>query len=561
LSLYGTPIIQMQENRTRTAAQTAGLFGMGKFRLTGLFLIIAGLTFSGVALAINFSTSKSEEKRVVEFATERSVKQAMGVAEVVSDLLKDSETAGLSKITGAGNSSEYIADLLNESNIVRLNLYSPDGKFIWSSTYSRDNVDLFQRPIFEGTVDGTISSGLIRNFVVAPPGGQKYHADVVETFIPFMDAERGRPAVVLGVTSDVTNELANGIGQSRSVIFRSTMVSLGLGFTVLLGAVLFVDVRLWRHRVEAIEHERQLASRELSSTKLDLVNRELQQINEERTKFISTVSHELKTPLTSIIAFTDILSKHQGGEKEERNIKQLDIVKKSGQHLLTLINDLLDYSRLESGEVKIDREEFDMGELVTEVTRAMSPLLGSKRQSFAFDGGLAGHIVQLDRRRIVQVLMNLISNAHKYSPSGTTITMEGQIKNNNLEIAVVDQGVGISSDDQARLFTKFFRVDNEATRSVGGTGLGLSITKGIIETHGGVIAVQSTIGQGTRFSFTVPTGMSAKTPVAQPAAQTAEAPEKRPSLGGVFQKPSLGLGTALSLSEKLPEFTRSRLEA
>ena len=262
-----------------------------------------------------------------------------------------------------------------------------------------------------------------------------------------MDAERGRPAVVLGVTSDVTNELANGIGQSRSVIFRSTMVSLGLGFTVLLGAVLFVDVRLWRHRVEAIEHERQLASRELSSTKLDLVNRELQQINEERTKFISTVSHELKTPLTSIIAFTDILSKHQGGEKEERNIKQLDIVKKSGQHLLTLINDLLDYSRLESGEVKIDREEFDMGELVTEVTRAMSPLLGSKRQSFAFDGGLAGHIVQLDRRRIVQVLMNLISNAHKYSPSGTTITMEGQIKNNNLEIAVVDQGVGISSDD------------------------------------------------------------------------------------------------------------------
>ena len=502
---------------------------MGKFRLTGLFLIVAGLTFSGVALAINFSTSKSEEKRVVEFATERSVKQAMGVAEVVSDLLKDSETAGLSKITGAGNSSEYIADLLNESNIVRLNLYSPDGKFIWSSTYSRDNVDLFQRPIFEGTVDGTISSGLIRNFVVAPPGGQKYHADVVETFIPFMDAERGRPAVVLGVTSDVTNELANGIGQSRSVIFRSTMVSLGLGFTVLLGAVLFVDVRLWRHRVEAIEHERQLASRELSSTKLDLVNRELQQINEERTKFISTVSHELKTPLTSIIAFTDILSKHQGGEKEERNIKQLDIVKKSGQHLLTLINDLLDYSRLESGEVKIDREEFDMGALVTEVTRAMSPLLGSKRQSFALDGGLAGHIVQLDRRRIVQVLMNLISNAHNYSPSGTTITMEGQIKNNNLEIAVVDQGVGISSDDQARLFTKFFRVDNEATRSVGGTGLGLSITKGIIETHGGVIAVQSTIGQGTRFSFTVPTGMSAKTPVAQPATQTAEAPEKRPS--------------------------------
>ncbi len=95
---------------------------MGKFRLTGLFLVIAGLTFMGVAAAINFSTSKSEEKRVVEFATERSVKQAMGVAEVVSDLLQESENSGLSSITGAGNSSEHIAELLSDSNIVRLNL-------------------------------------------------------------------------------------------------------------------------------------------------------------------------------------------------------------------------------------------------------------------------------------------------------------------------------------------------------------------------------------------------------------------------------------------------------
>jgi len=103
--------------------------------------------------------------------------------------------------------------------------------------------------------------------------------------------------------------------------------------------------------------------------------------------------------------------------------------------------------------------------------------------------------------------MNLVSNAHKYSPAGTTITMEGEIVDDNLQVAVTDQGIGISADDQARLFTKFFRVDNEATRSVGGTGLGLSITKGIIKTHGGTISLQSEIGQGTRFSFTIPTAM------------------------------------------------------
>ena len=515
--------MQMQATRTRTAAQTAGLFGMGKFRLTGRFLIIAGLTFLGVAIAINFSTSKSEENRVITATTEQSVNQAMGIAKVVSDLLEDggvSSNALSSKTTG--KSSIDIGGILSESNIVRLNLYSPDGKFIWSSTYDRSDVNIRQMPIFEDASDGTIASGLVRKTTISPPGGRKYQADVVETFIPFMDAKTGMPAVVLGVTSDVTDELAEGIGQTRSIIFKSTMISLSLGFALLLGAVLFVDLRLWKHRVEAIEHERQLASQELSSTKLDLVNRELQQINEERTKFIATVSHELKTPLTSIIAFTDILARNQGGSKKDRNIEQLEIVKQSGGHLLTLINDLLDFSRMESGEFKFEREEFAINEVVAEVESAMSPLLSSKKQTFVFDGDFQGQHVRLDRRRIVQVLMNLVSNAHKYSPAGTTITMEGRVKDGNLQMAIIDQGIGISASDQMRLFTKFFRVDNETTRSVGGTGLGLSITKEIVTAHGGSIGVSSRLGQGTRFSLTIPIGMPARPTVNSPESAARE---------------------------------------
>lgn len=536
--------MQMQATRTKTAAQTAGLFGMGKFRLTALFLVIAGLTFLGVAIAINFSTSKSEEKRVIAAATEQSVKQAMAIAEVVSDLLKEggvSSNALNSKTTGP--SSIDIGGILSESNIVRLNLYAPDGSFIWSSTYDRSDVNIRQMAIFEDASDGTIASGLVRETTISPPGGRKYQADVVETFIPFMDAESGMPAVVLGVTSDVTDDLAKGIGETRSAIFRSTMISLGMGFAVLLASVLVVDLRLWKHRVAAIEHERQLASQELSSTKLDLVNRELQQINEERTKFIATVSHELKTPLTSIIAFTDILSRNQGGSKKDRNLDQLAIVKKSGGHLLTLINDLLDYSRLESGEVKIEREEFAMAEIFAEVKDAMSPLLSAKNQSFVFEGDFNGQHVRIDRRRLVQVLTNLVSNAHKYSPEGTTITMEGRISNGNVQMAIVDQGVGIATSDQARLFTKFFRIDNEATRSVGGTGLGLSITKGIIEAHGGSIGVSSRIGQGTRFSVTIPTGMKEQ-PVIAPAnssrtrssvASNSDAPSVAPETGAGYR--------------------------
>ncbi|NQW21601.1 MAG: HAMP domain-containing histidine kinase [Chloroflexi bacterium] len=500
--------MQNSSQTIKIAPKKPGFFGVGKFRLTGLFLIVASLTFIAVAITINYSTSSTEEKQVIDSESDKAVKHAMEIAETVSDLLTTSSSAGnLFPLGGTNESSKAIGEMLNGSNIVRLNLYSSTGEFVWSSTFVQENIDIDQIPIFDKVADGSIASGLIRDYEVSPPYGKTYNADVVETFIPFIDGDSADIVVVLGVTSDVTEALARGIGQLRSPIIRSTMTSLAIGFVVLLATVLAADMRLWKQRMKSIQHERQMASQAIATNKLDSVNRELQQINEERTKFLSTVTHELKTPLTSIIAFTDILSRHQGGEKKDRNLKQLDIVKSNGNHLLTLINDLLDYSKLESGDVMLAKTGFDFDGVIDEVRNVMSPLLASKRQKLVCEGELSGQAVILDRTRIVQVLMNLVSNAHKYSPPGTTITMEGRVKNGNLQVAVIDQGMGISESDQTRLFTKFFRVDNEATRSVSGTGLGLSITKGVIEAHGGNIAVKSTLGQGTRFSFTIPTSV------------------------------------------------------
>ena len=192
--------------------------------------------------------------------------------------------------------------------------------------------------------------------------------------------------------------------------------------------------------------------------------------------------------------------------------RSLDIVKNNGNHLLTLINDLLDVSKLQSGDVMLQKERFDIGTVVSEVQAVMSPVLSSKKQRLKLVGDLAGEEVVMDRTRIVQVMMNFISNAHKYSPSGTTITVECKIVEGNLDIAVIDQGMGISETDLARLFTKFFRVDNEATRSVSGTGLGLAITKEIIEVHEGTITVASTVGTGTTFSFSIPIDAVATAP-------------------------------------------------
>ena len=487
--------------------------------MTGLFLIVASLTFIAVAAAINNSTSRTEESQVIDSTTDEAVEQALEIAQVVSDMLTELPSAeNLMQIGDTSASSLAIGEMLNGSNIVRLNLYTPTGEFVWSSTFMQEDIDLSQTPIFKRVASGSIASGLLRDYEVSPPYGKTYSADVVETFIPFIDGSTADTIVVLGVTSDVTEALAHGIGQTRSPIIRSTLTSLSIGFVVLLITVLAADIRLWKQRMKSVQHERKLASQAIATNKLDSVNRELQQINEERTKFLSTVSHELKTPLTSIIAFTDILARNQAGQKKERNIQQLEIVKNNGNHLLTLINDLLDYSKLESGDVMLEKAPFELESLVDEVDNVMSPLLASKRQTFEFIGDLRGQLATMDRTRIIQVLMNFVSNAHKYSPNGTKITMEGQVKANNLQMAVVDQGMGISDADQTRLFTKFFRVDNEETRSVSGTGLGLSITKGIIEAHGGNVAVQSKVGQGTRFSFTIPVGstQAASEPEATP---------------------------------------------
>ncbi|MBT3863320.1 MAG: HAMP domain-containing histidine kinase [Chloroflexi bacterium] len=497
----------------KVAPQNAGLFGVGKFRLTGLFLVVASLTFVAVAIAINYSTSRTEEKQVIDSTTDAAVEQAMEIAEVVSDLLSNASSAeNLMPIGSTSDSSLAIGEMLKGSNIVRLNLYSPNGEFVWSSTFDQSDIDFNQRPIFTRVVEGSIASGLIRGYAVSPPYGKTYDADVVETFIPFIDGDSADILVVLGVTSDVTETLALGIGQTRSPIIRSTLTSLSIGFIVLLITVLAADIRMWKQRMKSVQHERKLASQAIATNKLDSTNRELQQINEERTKFLSTVSHELKTPLTSIIAFTDILSKHQDGAKKDRNLKQLDIVKNNGNHLLTLINDLLDVSKLQSGDVMLQKERFDIGTVVSEVQAVMSPVLSSKKQRLKLVGDLAGEEVVMDRTRIVQVMMNFISNAHKYSPSGTTITVECKIVEGNLDIAVIDQGMGISETDLARLFTKFFRVDNEATRSVSGTGLGLAITKEIIEVHEGTINVASTVGTGTTFSFSIPIDAVATAP-------------------------------------------------
>ena len=228
------------------------------------------------------------------------------------------------------------------------------------------------------------------------------------------------------------------------------------------------------------------------------------EVDRMKTEFVGLVSHELRTPLTSIKGFTDMVLDGDAGEIEEEAREYLEIVKSNADRLVALVNDLLDISRLESGRVQLKLEDVDLAEVITLVTRTLGEMIAAKQQTLTVDVDPALPAIRADRDKTIQIVTNYVSNAYKYTPAGGDIHVEVTNVGTHARVAVTDTGYGISPEDQERLFTRFYRVDNSDTREVGGTGLGLSIVKAFVELQGGEVGVESERGKGSTFSFTVP---------------------------------------------------------
>ena len=247
------------------------------------------------------------------------------------------------------------------------------------------------------------------------------------------------------------------------------------------------------------------------------------EVDRMKTEFVSLVSHELRTPLTSIKGFTEMVLDGDAGEVNEEVAEYLGIVHSNAERLVALVNDLLDLSRIESGRIQIKAEPVDLGAVVENVIVTLRQKIAEKGQRLGVDVDPAATAVMGDRDKLVQVLTNYVSNAHKYTQAGGAIRVEVTVEGSFARVAVIDNGHGIAPDDQARLFTRFYRVDNELTREVGGTGLGLSIVKQLVELQGGATGVESALGAGSTFWFTVPLAV-ASTSSATATAATADAP-------------------------------------
>jgi signal transduction histidine kinase len=271
----------------------------------------------------------------------------------------------------------------------------------------------------------------------------------------------------------------------------------------------------WAHRVGRISDRAAVAlgllAAEAAATieRADLLARrerqvaELRELDELKSDFVSAASHELRTPITSIRGYIDILTEGEAGPLNEEQAEFLGVVDRNAARLQALVNDLLVISRIESGRLELAVGEFDLGALVQRVCQSFEPQLAQQRLRLeaAVPAGLA---VDGDRGRIEQVIVNLVSNAVKFTPPDGRIAIEARESAEQVALSVSDTGIGMSERDRVRLFEKFFRAESAREQAVSGTGLGLAICKGILEAHGGRIEVESTLGRGTVVTIVLP---------------------------------------------------------
>ena len=225
--------------------------------------------------------------------------------------------------------------------------------------------------------------------------------------------------------------------------------------------------------------------------------------NRTKTEFLANMSHELRTPLNSVIGFSDLLLEGAGGELSEKQLRYLTNISRSGKHLLSIINEILDISRIESGEMTIDKQRILLSEVYDEIHPILKQLADNKDIDFRISLEPEDTYVYADKVRLKQIFYNLVTNAIKFTENGGSVLIDSTIDGKIIQISVIDTGIGIDSEGMKKLFKPFVQLDSSESRKYEGTGLGLALSKELVELHGGTIWAESEPGKGSSFTFTI----------------------------------------------------------
>jgi signal transduction histidine kinase len=236
---------------------------------------------------------------------------------------------------------------------------------------------------------------------------------------------------------------------------------------------------------------------------IQVKGRELELASKHKSQFLANMSHELRTPLNAVLGYTELILDGIFGEVPDAIRDSLERARNNGQHLLRLINDVLDLSKIEAGQLTLSLTEYSLGDVIHGVCTAVESLATEKHLALKVVAALDLPPAKGDEGRITQVLLNLVGNAIKFTDAGEVV-IDACVRDGMFVVSVADTGPGIPYADQPKIFGEFQQADSSSTRAKGGTGLGLAIAKRVVELHGGRIWVESSPGMGSTFSFSIP---------------------------------------------------------
>jgi len=256
------------------------------------------------------------------------------------------------------------------------------------------------------------------------------------------------------------------------------------------------------NRIQTLR-EQYTAELTMKNEQLEARNREVEQANRLKNEFLASMSHELRTPLHTIIGFSELLTEQLEGPLGEKQQRFVGHILQDARHLLELINEILDISKIESGRLELKRESFDFSQCVEEVLAGIRHQAATKNITLENKNRFQSSLYA-DRLRVKEILYNLLSNAVKFTPERGRVWVEGSSEGGTLRVSVCDTGIGIPEQEHPSIFEKFYQVGDASGGTREGTGLGLPITKHLVELHGGTISVESRPGQGSSFRLTFP---------------------------------------------------------
>jgi len=252
------------------------------------------------------------------------------------------------------------------------------------------------------------------------------------------------------------------------------------------------------------QREESLKAAQLQSARDRQTADRLREVDRLKSQFLANMSHELRTPLNSIIGYSEILIDGDDGDLTQEAAEDIGIIYNSGKHLLNLINEILDLAKIEAGEVNLVSEIIDLERLVADIVGSSQVLINSSAVTLSLNVEAHGLVINADPLRLRQIVTNLVSNAAKFTEEGAVVVTIARHDDYFARVSVLDSGIGINEADLTAIFERFRQVDGSSTRRAGGTGLGLSISRSLIEMLGGEIYVESTVGVGSTFWFTIP---------------------------------------------------------